>query len=95
MKLAKIFAVYFSYSIIVGGFFQSEFLSAFGGSVYAVIAGPSIAFGRMHGLEFYILATALFFPIFYLISRNLKYWINGILLVVFIIIWIAFGNFLK
>lgn len=95
MKLAKIFAVYFFYSIVVGGFLQSELLSAFGVSVYALMAGPSITFGRMHGLEFYILATALFFPIFYAFSKNLNFWINGALLIVFIALWIAFGNFLK
>ena len=95
MKLAKIILCYFLYSIIVGYFLEGELNSALGRDVYSLIAGPSIVFGRSHGAEFYILATFMFLPLFYIFSKNFQKNIRIFSGIALLLIWIAFSVFLK
>lgn len=95
MKLTKIMFFYFLYSIIIGYFLEEELSSALGGDIYSLIAGPSIVFGRLHSAEFYILATFIFLPLFYIFSKNFQQKIKILSGVAILIIWIAFSVFLK
>ncbi|MBT9512813.1 MAG: hypothetical protein IV104_10750 [Acidovorax sp.] len=94
MRFIRIFGIYIAYSILIGGILQDELKSALGASFYSVLAGPSLAFGRLHGLEFYFLASALCFPLFYIGCTSSNPWmkIGGFL--GGIAIWVGFGIFL-
>lgn len=95
MKTIKILILYFVYSISIGGFLQRELTDAFGENAYAIVAGPSIALGRMHGIEFYIFATLIFLPIFHLGTKKFAFHVNILLALLFLVLWVAFGAFLK
>ena len=94
MKFIRTLGAYIVYSVLIGGVLQDELKSALG-AIYSVLAGPSVAFGQLHGLEFYFLASIFCLPLLHISWASSNPWIKAGCFLGGGTTWVSFGIFLS
>ncbi len=86
---------YFSISIFLGRFVSNAFLPIESHPLVGIFIGPAITLNRMHGVEFYLLATIFCLPSLWgaLLLKNIN--LKLICLSLFVGVWISLGSFFR
>jgi hypothetical protein len=94
-KLLLITGFYFLISVFLGLFVSSAIQPIESKLFASFIIGPSIAFSRAHGLEFYLLATIICLPCLWGVFLFKKIILKMICTSIFIAVWFSLGIFLR